>query len=213
MKWFNLLVLTSLALVSAVSGGWAVSGALAETVNGEAHATGGDRLRIGTEQFFLNGITAPGDEGASRAHLEELLANTEVICQVQETTQGSFRTAICSGDKGGLSEAMARSGLVFAWAENGLDLSDVQSEARRGELGMWGDEAKRRVADETVAGSLAPRDCLIKGNKGRQAPYELKYHLPEFAYYTRTRINLQEHEQWFCSEADAAAAGYRRAAR
>lgn len=213
MKWFNSPLLTSLALVWAVSGVWVVPGARAETVNGEAHATGGDSLRIGAEQLFLNGITAPKDDGASRAHLEELLTNTEVICQVQETTQGSFRTATCSGDKGGLSEAMVRSGLVFAWAENGLDLTDVQSEARQGELGMWSDEAMRRVADETVAGSLAPRDCLIKGNKSRQAPYELKYHLPEFAYYTRTRINLQEHEQWFCSEADAVVAGFARAAR
>ncbi len=207
MKIFISLVAAILAVV------WSVSGAFADAVSGEASATGGDMLRIGGEQFFLNGITAPENDSAAKTHLEKLLSNVDVTCEVQETTQGSHRTAICSAGDSDVSAAMVRSGLVFAWVENAVDLSDVESEVRASGQGIWGDEGMKLVADGIATGSLPPRDCAIKGNKSRQEPYDLKYHLPEFAYYSRTRINLQGNEQWFCSEADAEAAGFVRAAR
>lgn len=189
------------------------SRASAETVTGKASATGGDSLRIGAEEFFLNGITAPKDDSVSRTLLDELVSTSGVTCDVQEVTQGSRRTAICASDGKVLSDSMVRAGLVFAFPENGVDLSASQSEARRADLGIWRSEEVNITADAIAAGSLPPRDCAIKGNRSQQAPYELKYHLPEFAYYSRTRINLQKHEQWFCSEADAQAAGFVRAAR
>jgi hypothetical protein len=45
--------------------------------------------------------------------------------------------------------------------------------------------------------------CLIKGNRGSHGWI---YHLPGMPYYEQTRA-----EQIFCSEAEAQAAGYRRA--
>jgi hypothetical protein len=46
--------------------------------------------------------------------------------------------------------------------------------------------------------------CLIKGNRNRKGQWI--YHLPGMPYYVPTRA-----EEWFCSEAEAQAAGYRRA--
>jgi hypothetical protein len=46
--------------------------------------------------------------------------------------------------------------------------------------------------------------CLIKGNHSR--PGNLIYHLPGMPYYDDTRA-----EAYFCTEAQAQAAGYRRA--
>ena len=46
--------------------------------------------------------------------------------------------------------------------------------------------------------------CVIKGNHSRRG--EWIYHVPGMPYYGRTRA-----EQMFCSEAEARAAGYRRA--
>jgi hypothetical protein len=44
--------------------------------------------------------------------------------------------------------------------------------------------------------------CAIKGNRGSHGWI---YHLPGMPYYDQTRA-----EEWFCTEAEAQAAGYRR---
>ena len=50
----------------------------------------------------------------------------------------------------------------------------------------------------------ASGNCNIKGNHSRKG--EWIYHLPGMPYYDRTRP-----EEIFCTEAEARAAGYRRA--
>lgn len=46
--------------------------------------------------------------------------------------------------------------------------------------------------------------CVIKGNRSRRGDWI--YHVPGMPYHAQTRA-----EQMFCSEAEARAAGYRRA--
>ena len=53
--------------------------------------------------------------------------------------------------------------------------------------------------------------CDIKGNIS--ASGERIYHVPGQRYYTATRISLLRGERWFCSEAEAREAGWRRARR
>ena len=53
-------------------------------------------------------------------------------------------------------------------------------------------------------------DCRIKGNVSRDTRERI-YHVPGQAHYFDTRINLFKGERWFCSEADARAAGWRKA--
>lgn len=62
-------------------------------------------------------------------------------------------------------------------------------------------ERLRRVRQATAARSSA---CNIKGNHSRRG--EWIYHLPGMPYYEQTRP-----EAMFCTEAEAQAAGYRRA--
>jgi hypothetical protein len=50
--------------------------------------------------------------------------------------------------------------------------------------------------------------CLIKGNIGSKG--ERIYHPPGCKYYAATVIDPQRGERWFCSEAEAVAAGWRR---
>ena len=50
--------------------------------------------------------------------------------------------------------------------------------------------------------------CDIKGNisnKGARI-----YHVPGQKYYSRTAISVGKGERWFCSEAEARAAGWRK---
>jgi len=50
--------------------------------------------------------------------------------------------------------------------------------------------------------------CLIKGNVSLRG--ERIYHLPGCRYYGPTKVDPARGERWFCSEADAIAAGWRR---
>lgn len=50
--------------------------------------------------------------------------------------------------------------------------------------------------------------CDIKGNVSTRG--ERIYHVPGQKYYDDTRISASHGERWFCSEAEARAAGWRR---
>ena len=52
--------------------------------------------------------------------------------------------------------------------------------------------------------------CPIKGNIS-YTTHERIYHVPGQKYYWATRINPFKGEKWFCSEAAAVAAGWRKA--
>ena len=59
--------------------------------------------------------------------------------------------------------------------------------------------------------AIGAGDCRIKGNISRKGMRI--YHVPGRASYARTRIDTAKGERWFCSEAQARAAGWRRAKR
>ncbi len=52
--------------------------------------------------------------------------------------------------------------------------------------------------------------CRIKGNISIDTGERI-YHVPGQEYYEQTKIRHRYGERWFCSEADARAAGWRRA--
>jgi hypothetical protein len=51
--------------------------------------------------------------------------------------------------------------------------------------------------------------CDIKGNISIDSGEHI-YHVPGQSYYASTRIRPEYGERWFCSEAEARAAGWRR---
>ena len=59
-----------------------------------------------------------------------------------------------------------------------------------------------------VQAAQKKRDCAIKGNINRES--ERIYHLPGSSMYANIRMDRPE-KRWFCSEAEAEAAGWRAA--
>ena len=53
------------------------------------------------------------------------------------------------------------------------------------------------------------RACNIKGNVNTRG--ERIYHVPGQKYYDETEISASHGERWFCTEAEARAAGWRKA--
>jgi hypothetical protein len=64
------------------------------------------------------------------------------------------------------------------------------------------------LSDVPAAIAQSPSGCLIKGNVSARG--ERIYHPPGCRYYNATRIDPARGERWFCSEAEALAAGWRR---
>ncbi|MEJ0012204.1 MAG: hypothetical protein WDM94_06140 [Bauldia sp.] len=56
---------------------------------------------------------------------------------------------------------------------------------------------------------LPTPNCMIKGNISMDTGERI-YHVPGQEYYGATRIDVTAGERWFCSEAEALAAGWRR---
>jgi cold shock CspA family protein len=60
--------------------------------------------------------------------------------------------------------------------------------------------------------SITKPDCVIKGNISISTQHKL-YHVPGMEDYEGTIIDPDKGERWFCSEAEAVAAGWSRAPR
>ncbi|MBI4384921.1 MAG: thermonuclease family protein [Nitrospinae bacterium] len=75
-------------------------------------------------------------------------------------------------------------------------------------------DSNPKVADrkeEKGAERQRQDDCRIKGNINRKK--EKIYHVPGGQWYGKTQIDESQGERWFCSEEEAARAGWRKAGR
>ena len=63
------------------------------------------------------------------------------------------------------------------------------------------------VTATPVPATRSEGPCLIKGNVNSEG--ERIYHTLESRYYEATEVRPEEGDQWFCTEAEAQAAGFR----
>lgn len=87
-------------------------------------------------------------------------------------------------------------------------LRAAEMDARQTGRGLWGADCVSRAPfrPQTDTGEI----CVVKGNIS-QTSGERIYHVPGCEYYDQTVITMSAGEQWFCTEADALAAGWRKA--
>ena len=90
----------------------------------------------------------------------------------------------------------------------------AQREAEESKNGLWaacplGATQAATVSQEAIAKENTSGDCAIKGNISTTG--EKIYHLVGCGSYAKTTVEESRGEQWFCSEAEAQAAGWRKA--
>lgn len=88
----------------------------------------------------------------------------------------------------------------------------AEREAREADKGLWNAcpaIKETPPTSEKIDIASPSSSCVIKGNINSSG--EKIYHLPDCASYSKTKINESRDEQWFCSEAEAEAAGWRKA--
>ena len=199
----------------------------------------GDSLTIDGTRVRLFGIDAPeagqtchragvawacGD--AATRELRALISDQTVHCRGKGTDSYGRTLAVCFVRDVELNRTLVEYGWAMAFREYSQDYVAVETLAQARKLGIWSSvfmtpsdyrASKARANTPARSGSpalaaasraTAPETtgtgCLIKGNRNRKGQWI--YHLPGMPYYGPTRA-----EEWFCTEAQARAAGYRRA--
>jgi micrococcal nuclease len=89
------------------------------------------------------------------------------------------------------------------------DFKAAQKYAEDNKLGLWADGVCGQKNVVAIPESSANENCLIKGNINSSG--DKIYHLPACSYYKQTVIDESKGEKRFCAEAEAIAAGWRKA--
>jgi endonuclease YncB( thermonuclease family) len=201
----------------------------AETLKGRASVTDGDTLEIAGDTVRLVGIDAPElDQTCKRAdgrtwpcgkwardELRRLALRQTLTCKGEDRDRYGRLLAVCTADGRDLNAAMVEAGAAEAYRRYSTSYVDQEKAAIFAGLGIWqGDaehpEAFRASGTGADPPQASPGDCVIKGNISGSGRI---YHLPGQEDYAATRISERKGERWFCSEAEARAAGWRRAKR
>ena len=199
-------------------------------VTGTAVIEDGDTLNLGPVPIRLHGIDAPEGEqrcatpsggqwacgAAATARLDALAGGRELRCLARDVDRYGRVVATCAVEAGpdgteDLSAVLAREGLAWAFLDYSDDYVDHEAGARAAGIGIW--QAPTQTASDyradrwERAAAASPRvGCPIKGNIGRDG--RRIYHTPWSPYYTRTQIDPDAGERWFCDEGEAQGAGW-----
>ncbi|SEQ04939.1 Endonuclease YncB, thermonuclease family [Loktanella sp. DSM 29012] len=199
---------------------------LAAQISGPARVIDGDTIHVGETRIRLNGIDAPeagqdcrsaqGFPFSCGSHatdgLRALIAGRAVSCAPLDVDRYGRTVARCTAGGVDIGQQMVRNGLAIAYRRYDTVYVPDEDAARRSGAGFWSAQMQRPSdfrAQEQVR-DAPPGGCVIKGNISSSGRI---YHVPGNAFYDETRISPSRGERWFCTEAEARAAGWRAARR
>ncbi len=188
----------------------------------ETRVIDGDTLHLNGITYRLNGIDAPEHgqtcgawrcgEDATQA-LADSVAGKSVTCEPISKDGYGRVIATCYADGQDLGAAMIDKGLAWAFLQYSDAYAPGQLVSQSKAQGVFADDfmppwefRRNRWASAERAEDTAPPGCPIKGNISKNGRI---YHAPWSPWYGRTRINISKGERWFCTEAQAIAAGWR----
>ena len=210
--------------------------AAGQSLIGEARAVDGDSLAVSGIEVRLFGIDAPegrqtcnrgGSEWpcgeAAAGKLRSLVEGKRVTCRGRGRDTYGRVVAVCEAGGLELNRAMVAQGWATAFRSYSQDYVADEVRAKASRIGIWDstfmlpEDFRHSAAAEAAKPAPVQRfarpqgtvpapmgRCAIKGNRSRRGDWI--YHLPGMPYYEATRA-----EEIFCTEAEAQAAGYRRA--
>lgn len=196
--------------------------ATAQSVTGLARAKDGDSLMVGNQEVRLHGIDAPEFNQsctkngqsyrcgqAAYEQLSKLVTGRTVKCVSMGVDKYDRVLGRCSVNGSDVNQRMVASGHAVAFRRFSMAYVSAENSAKLAKRGLWAGEFampsdyRDEQQVQSLAAPLPGRDCRIKGNRGSNGWI---YHMPGQKYYARTKP-----EEMFCSEAEAKAAGYRKA--
>lgn len=235
------MLLASAAIAAGVQAGCTAAEITgrAKVVDGDSLEIGADQIRLygidapeGRQDCRRNGQTwRCGDDAAAK--LRGLVQGATLRCTPRDTDEYGRHVSVCKNGNTDVNAEMVRAGFALAYRRYSNDYVDEENEARSARRGLWAGEfeppwdwrresrqetprrppqraATRAAASGGTAGTRPPNSrCAIKGNINQRG--DRIYHLPGAESYDATVIDERAGERWFCSEAEARAAGWRAA--
>jgi endonuclease YncB( thermonuclease family) len=218
-------VLAAAAVWSAYRGSFDLAG-LGESkeVVGRAAVVAGDVLKVAGTTVRLSGIEAPertqlcGGVGkwrcaeAAQAALAKVIGGRPVRCRLSGTDSAGRPIGHCSIDSVDINADLVRQGYAFAEGGASSRYGALEKDARNARVGMWVADTQRpaehRAKAWEEAKRRAPDGCPIKG---QVTGTERVYVMPGKPAYERLRMQASRGDRWFCSEQEAASAGFKAA--
>lgn len=214
-------------------------GAVPRIVDADTVYLGAEKIRLEgfdapeTDQSCLD------EEGRSfhcgleaKAALEKRFGNRPWACHGSKKDRYGRTLSTCSADGEDVGRWMVREGWALAFRRYSVAYVNDEDSARQGRRGLWKGafiapwewrsrlrtttvlgaaavpvQASRVLTGPSVGGPPAP-GCAVKGNL-RSKPMCI-YHMPGGQHYDRLDMTDRATRRWFCSEAEAQAAGCRR---
>lgn len=208
-----------------VSGAPAAAGsAQRPLITGEARVIDGDTIELGGIKVRLEGIDAPESGqtcltrlgqtwhcGAKASHaLAHLIARQPITCEDLGRDKYGRTLGTCYAGSLNLNAEMVRIGYAWAFMRYSTAYVGLEAAARQARAGIWEGEAQPawdyRAGRWTVAETGAPEGCAIKGNVTAGGRI---YHMPWSPWYDKVKMDTSRGKRWFCTEAEAVAAGWR----
>jgi endonuclease YncB( thermonuclease family) len=224
----SVAVLAAAAVWAAYRGTPGAAGlAAGQEVVGRASVVAGDALKVAGTTVRLSGIEAPeraqlcGKDNskwrcaeAAQAALLKVVGAPSVRCRLSGADKAGHPRGYCAIDRVDINAELVRQGFAFAEGGGSGRYGGQEKDARSAGAGMWVGEIQRpaeiraRAWDE--AKRRAPDGCPIKG---QVTGVERVYVLPGTPHYERVRVQTARGDRWFCSEQEAASAGFKAADR
>lgn len=166
----------------------------------------GDSFKIDNDQTIrLASLNAPENDlcygpEATKALTNKIL-NKKVILRDLKTDMYGRILAMVYVDGEIVNEYMIKNGLAVSSRQGGIENAKIiaaNNYARENKKGLYG---------SCIQTDPPNSKCPIKGNIDDRNK-EKHYLTPKCPDYSKTIIELNEGEQWFCSEAEAKKAGY-----
>jgi endonuclease YncB( thermonuclease family) len=197
------------------------------SLSGFARVIDGDTIEVAGRHVRLEGIDAPataqscGTSGsgtwacgpAAAAALEKLIGGAPVSCESRGVDKYGRTLGVCFVAGRDINAQMVREGFAWAFVKYSTSYVQEEAEARALHVGIWQGEAEPawefRAHRWAGAEQAAPNGCAIKGNVTAHGRI---YHMPWSPWYDRIKIDEAKGKRWFCTEAEALAAGWRPAA-
>jgi endonuclease YncB( thermonuclease family) len=193
-------------------------------VAGPARIVDGDTIVVGGVRVRLEGIDAP-EAGqtctrpgtgawpcgtAATTALARLIGSNEVSCRSHGLDKYGRMLGVCFLGRQDINAWMVREGHAWAFVRYSKSYVGEEAEARARHVGIWQGEAmpawEYRARRWAKAEPHAPQGCAIKGNVTQHGKI---YHMPWSPWYAQIKMAPEKGRRWFCTEAEAVAAGWR----
>lgn len=194
------------------------------SISGAAKVVDGDTLVVAGTTIRLLHIDAPESAQScagqpcgtdATRHLATLISGQPVRCTGAAVDAYGRLLAVCDVAGQDLNRKMVLDGHAMVFRRFGDTYSAEEADARSARRGLWRNDDPtppwefRAKRWDTSVQNAPISGCPIKGNINAEGARI--YHTPYSRWYDRTRISTARGERWFCSEADALAAGWRAA--